>query len=443
MAALPAILDGEPAVTLDHSHYMQWPIYTEEEVDAVSDLIRNHALASQFGGPGPITELEQRVAEVWGVKHALAHSSGTASLRSALFGVGVGPGDEVISQSAIHPFNCLPIVGSGAAPVFADIDPVTLTLDPADVERKITPRTKAIMVVHWPGCPADMDAIMDIAARHSLRVIEDNCISQGTTHRGRMAGSIGDASAISFQHGKSTSAGEGGVFMTNDTEVYQRAASLGHYERLRNLPDPKWRAVSGFSFGEKYRMATLSAAIGVIQMKYWQERLAVRHENTDRLGAAVTAVEGFSAPDFPDYFPSPYQSGRIMFDPAVLGGISRARLLEVLQAEGAQVSSPAQKDTHTPHAGRLTHMLHKHPVFAGNEHGTGDVLWEVLGPNVTKIDYSSVVLPVTEDPEIPYNSIRLPSFTRPADELIDQYAAAFAKVAAHAGKLSGALVEAR
>ena len=299
------------------------------------------------------------------------------------------------------------------------------------------------MVVHWPGCPADMDAIMDIAERHSLRVIEDNCISQGTTHRGRMAGTIGDASAISFQHGKSTSAGEGGVFMTNDTEVYQRAASLGHYERLRDLPDPKWRAVSGFSFGEKYRMATLSAAIGSVQMKYWKERLAVRHANTDKLGEAITAIDGFAAPDFPDYFPSPYQSGRIMFDPDRLGGISRERLLEVLQAEGAQVSSPAQKDTHTPHAGRLTHMLHKHPVFAGNEHGTGDILWEVLGPNVTRVDYKSVTLPVTEDPEIPYNSIRLPSFTRPADELIEQYAAAFAKVAANADKLSGALVEAR
>ena len=257
MAPQPAILGGEPAITLDHSYYTQWPIYTEEEVEAVSDLIRNHALASQFGGPGPITDLERSVAETWGVKHALAHSSGTASLRAALFGVGVGKGDEVISQSAIHPFNCLPIVGSGAVPIFADIDPVTLTLDPADVESKITPRTKAIMVVHWPGCPADMDAIMDIAERHSLRVVEDNCISQGTTHRGRMAGTIGDAGAISFQHGKTTSAGEGGVFMTNDTEVYQRAASLGHYERLRDLPDPKWRAVSGFSFGEKYRMATL------------------------------------------------------------------------------------------------------------------------------------------------------------------------------------------
>ncbi len=443
MPPLPAILGGEPAVTLDHEHYTQWPIYTEEEVEAVADLIRNHALASQFGGPGPITDLERMVAETWGVKHALAHSSGTASLRSALFGVGVGSGDEVICQSAIHPFNCLPIVGSGAVPIFADIDPVTLTLDPADVERKITPRTKALMVVHWPGCPADMDAIMDIAARRSLRVIEDNCISQGATHRGRMCGSIGDAAAISFQHGKSTSAGEGGVFMTNDTEVYQRAASLGHYERLRELPNPKWRAVSGFSFGEKYRMATLSGAIGVVQMKYWKERLAVRMANTDKLGAAICAIEGFGAPEFPDYFPSPYSSGRIVFDSARLGGITRARLLAALQAEGAQVSSPAQKDTLTPHGGGLTHMLHKHPVFQGNEHGTGDVLWEVLGPNVRRVDYTSVVLPVTEDPEIPYDTIRVPSFTRPADELIDQYAAAFAKVSAHADKLSGALAGAR
>lgn len=443
MTAQLALLGGEPAVTLDHDYYTQWPIYGEEEVQAVTGLIRDHALASQFGGTGPITDLERMVAETWGVKHALAHSSGTASLRSALFGVGVLPGDEVICQSAIHPFNCLPIVGSGAAPVFADIDPVTLTLDPADIERKISPRTKAIMVVHWPGCPADMDAIMDIAARRGLRVVEDNCISQGTTHRGRMAGSIGDAAAISFQHGKSTSAGEGGVFMTNDTEVYQRAACLGHYERLRELPNPKWRAVSGFSFGEKYRMATLSAAIGVVQMRHWKERLDVRHANTDKLGAAIASIKGFSAPDFPDYFPSPYRSGRIVFDPSALGGISRERLLHALQAEGAQVSSPAQKNTLTPHANGLTHMLHKHPVFQGNEHGTGDVLWEVLGPHVTRIDYRNVVLPVTEDPEIPYYSIRVPSFTRPADELIEQYITAFAKVAANAEKLSGALAETR
>ena len=386
MAAQPAILGGKPAITLDHSYYTQWPIYTEGrgrrsfgphsqprprqpnsvgrgQLRTWSSRWRIHGASST---PWPIRRARPRCARrssasVWG--------RATRSLRNR----------QSIPSTACRLF------GSGAVPIFADIDPVTLTLDPADIERKITPRTKAIMVVHWSGAPADMDAIMDIASRHSLRVVEDNAISQGTTHRGRMAGAIGDAGAISFQHGKTTSAGEGGVFMTNDTAVYQRAASLGHYERLRNLPDPKWRAVSGFSFGEKYRMATLTAAIGVVQMKYWKERLAVRHANTDKLGEKITAIEGFAAPDFPDYFPSPYQSGRIMFDPDKLGGISRERLLEVLQAEGAQVSSPAQKDTHTPHAGRLTHMLHKHPVFAGNEHGTGDILWEVLGPNVTRV----------------------------------------------------------
>ena len=304
-------------------------------------------------------------------------------------------------------------------PVFADIDPLTTTLDPADVERKITPRTKAIMVVHWKGIPADMDAIMDIAHRRCLKVVEDNAVSQGTTHRGRMLGSIGDASAISFQDGKLTSAGEGGVFMTDSDEVFQRAATLGHYERLKNLPDPKWRAVSGFSFGEKYRMATITAAIGAVQMKHWRKRLDVRHDNAAKLGRAVAEIDGFSAPDYPDYFPSPYLSGRILFHPDRLGGITRESLIEVLNAEGARVTSPARKDSRIPHTDGLRRMLHKHPVFVGNEHGTEDILWEVLGANATKIDYKSVVLPVTEDPEVPYDTIELPSFTRPADDLID------------------------
>lgn len=438
MTKQPATLGGSPAVTIDQAHYTQWPIYTEEEAQAAADLIRNHALSSAQDGPGPITELETLVADTWGVQHAIAHSSGTTALRTALFGVGVVPGDEVITQSAVHPFNCLPIIGCGAVPVFADIDPLTTTLEPADVERKITPRTRAIMVVHWKGIPADMDAIMDIARRHGLKVVEDNAVSQGTTHRGRMLGTIGDASAISFQDGKLTSAGEGGVFMTDSDEVFQRAATLGHYERLKNLPDPKWRAVSGFSFGEKYRMATITAAIGVVQMKHWRERLDVRHDNAAKLGRVIAEIDGFFVPDYPDYFPSPYLAGRILFHPDRLDGISRDRLIEALNAEGANVKSPARRDSRIPHTDGLWRMLHKHPVFAGNEHGTEDILWEVLGPNATKIDYKSVVLPVTEDSEVPYDTIELPSFTRPADDLIDQYAKAFDKVAANAGRLAEA-----
>ena len=437
MRTVPAALGGSPAVSLDQGPYTQWPIYTEEEAQAAADLIRNHALSSATGVPGPITELEQRVADTWGVRHALAHSSGTAALRSALFGVGVVPGDEVICQSAVHPFGCLPIIGCGAVPVFADIDPLTMTLDPVDLESRITERTRAIMVVHWKGIPADMDAIMEIASRRGLKVVEDCAVSQGTTHRGRMGGSIGHASALSFQHGKLTSAGEGGVFMTNSEEIYQRAASLGHYERLKELPDPRWRAVSGFSFGEKYRMATLTAAIGVVQMKHWRKRLDLRHANDDKLGRAIAEIDGFAAPDFPDYFPSPYHSGRITFSPDKLGGLTRERLMEALLAEGAQVTSPARKDTRIPHTD-LWRMLHKHPVFAGDEHGTEEILWEVLGPAARRIDYKSLVLPVTEDPEVPCDTIQLPAFTRPADELIDQYAQAFAKVAAHARRLAEA-----
>ena len=138
----------------------------------------------------------------------------------------------------MHPYACVPIVGCGAIPVFADIDPLTLTLDPADVERRITPRTRALFVVHFKGMAADMDALLDLARRHDLKEVEDNCVSQGTRHRGRMCGSLGDAAGISFQDGKMTSGGEGGIFITDDEESYQRAATLGHYERLGDFPNP-------------------------------------------------------------------------------------------------------------------------------------------------------------------------------------------------------------
>lgn len=428
-----AILGGQAAITIDHDTYAQWPIYGEEEVEAVSELVRNHRLSSAQEG-GPIVELEESIARRWGVRHAIAHSSGTAALRSALFGAGVRPGDEVILQSAVHPFTCTPIVGCSAIPVFADIDPISLTLDPADVEQRITSRTKAVMVVHWKGIPADMDALLDIAERHSLKVIEDNCVSQGTLHRGRMCGSLGDAAAISFQDGKLTSGGEGGMFLTDDDDVYQRAATLGHYERLKNLPDEKFRGVSGFSFGEKYRMATLTAAVGCVQMRHWDERLSVREENDRKLGQTIAEIAGFSAPDVPDYVTSPYDRGHIRFHPDELAGLDRETLLEALESEGARVTSPARKDSRIPHTD-LTRSLHLHPVFTGNEAGTEEILGEVIGPAAKKIVCGPGTLPVTEDPEVPYDTIALPSFTRQADDLISQYGKAFRKIALQAGEL--------
>lgn len=354
MAEQLALLGGRPAVTLDQGQYTEWPIYGDEEVAAVTELVQARRTSGGSEPGGPIYELEQAVARRWGVRYALAHPNGTSALHAALFGFGVGPGDEVIVQSRTHPYSCVPIIGCGAVPVFADVDPETITLDPADVARCITPRTKALVVVHWDGMPADTDALLALAREHGLKVLEDNCVSQGTLHRGRMCGTLGDAAAISFQVGKLTSAGEGGVFLTDDPECYQRAAVLGHYERLRDLPDEKYRAVAGFCFGHKYRIATLSAAIGCAQMRHWDERMAVRRCNAEQLGQVIAEVGGFKIPTVPEYVESPYHRCFVRFDPEELGGLDRATLLAALRAEGAQVRSPAGGQA-----------LHLHPAFAG------------------------------------------------------------------------------
>ncbi len=429
-----ALLGGSPVITMEQDHFTQWPIYGEEEAEVAADLIRNHKLSSSQED-GPIVELERVVAQRWGVQFAIAHSSGTAALRAALYGAGVLPGDEVIVQSAVHPYACLPIIGCGAIPVFADLDRELTTLDPADVERRITSKTTAVIVVHWNGMPVDMDAMLDVGRRHNIRVIEDNCVSQGTKYRGTMCGSMGDAGAISFQDGKLTSAGEGGVLITSDEEIYQRATTLGHYERLKEMPDPKYRGVSGFCFGEKYRMATLTAAIGCEQMKKWDQRVTDRRANSRKLGAALAQINGFSFPEVPDYVASPYDRGHICFDPAQLGGVDREALVKALQAEGGRVTSAARKDTRIPHTD-LPRALHMHPVFAGNDAGTGELLPELLGPAARNITSGPGKLPVTEDPESPSNTLMLPSFSRPADELIAQYVHAFKKVSAQADQLA-------
>ena len=419
-----------------HKVYTQWPRYGEEDLAALKQYFAEGPHGNHPGPGHPAYELERVIEARWGVKYALNHNSGTSAIKTALFSVGVGPGDEVIVQSAVHPFACMPIIGCGAVPVFADIDPSTLTIDPEDVERRITSRTRAIVAVHWQGIAADMDALNGVASRHGLKVVEDNCVSQGTLYRGKMCGTLGDAAAITFQDGKMTSAGNGGMFLTDSDELYQRGAVLGHYERLEDLPDPKFRSMSGFAFGEKYRMATWCAVSGLVQMRTWDDMLRCLKEGFTELGRAIEGIDGFSVPDVPDYAESKYLRGWIRFDPDALGGIDRDTLIAALTAEGARVNSPARKDSKIPKTD-LIRALHLHPAFTGNEHGTGELLWEVLGPAAQRIEYPGAgSLPVTEDLELPYNTIALPGFRVPAAELIDQYRQAFEKVARNAAALA-------
>ena len=170
-------------------------------------------------------------------------------------------------------------------------------------------------------------------------------------------------------------------------------------------------------------------------MKKWDQRVLDRRANSRKLGAALAEIKGFSAPEVPDYVASPYDRGHICFDPAQLAGLDRETLVVALQAEGGRVTSAARKETRIPHTD-LPRALHMHPVFAGNDAGTGEILPELLGPAAAKITSGAGTLPVTEDPELPYDTLMVPSFSRPADELIAQYGHAFEKVAAQADALA-------
>ena len=196
--------------------------------------------------------------------------------------------------------------------------------------------------------------------------------------------------------------------------MYQRAASCGHYERLQDLPDAQYRTVSGFAFGEKYRIATITAAIGAVQMRHWDEHMALRKRNAEQLGQAIEEVGGFHFRPVSDYVESPYHQGWVRFAPDELGGIDRETLIAALQAEGAQVTNPATRarshPAYRPGAGATLASSLRRQCRAG----AGDLLWEALGAAVQERPrYGPGTLPVTEDLEVPHNTLQLPSFTRP------------------------------
>ena len=167
-------------------------------------------------------EYERVLAEWFGVKHAIAVSSGTTALHIALAAFGIGPGDEVIVSPYTFVASDTAVLEQNAIPIFADIDPVTLTLDPDDIARRITPRTKAIIPVTISGTLVDMDPIMELARKHNLWVLEDACQSLGATYKGKMVGTIGDVGVFSTITGKIINTGEGGFVITNDTDLYEK-----------------------------------------------------------------------------------------------------------------------------------------------------------------------------------------------------------------------------
>ena len=239
----------------------------QEEKDAVARVIDSKQLFKVNNGPLKETEnCEREIREMFKVKRAVLMTSGTASLTSALIGMGVGPGDEVIIPAYTYIATALAVVSTGAMPVVAEIDE-TLMLDPDDIENKITQRTKVILPVHMMGYPCDMERIMAVAKKHNLFVLEDACQGNGGFFKGKRLGSIGDAGAFSFNYFKIISAGEGGALLTNNQEIFEKALIYHDSGAIAYFGDQ----MNGFSTepvcGTEYRIGEITSAIMREQFK--------------------------------------------------------------------------------------------------------------------------------------------------------------------------------
>ena len=289
-------------------------------IQRILDKERNYALEvldSQFrkSAEGKMTKrLEEKFAKLFGVKYAISHVNGTATMHSALAAAGVGAGDEVIVPALTMAGPAIATLHANATPIFADIDSHTFTIDPADIQRKITSRTKAIIPVALYGLPPDMSPIMEIAGKYNLTVIEDNAECFLGYYKGRVAGSIGHMASFSFESSKHMTCGEGGILITNDEELAAKVRRFGNLgypivsavaggaKVSRNvIQDPKYER--HMSLGWNYRMSELCAAVALAQTERLEELVEQRRKVAQTFDRVVRGHDWI----FPQAVPEGYK----------------------------------------------------------------------------------------------------------------------------------------
>ncbi len=259
--------------------------FGDEELGYIKEVLDSGFGAATSGSMNQ--RLERAFAQKFGVRYAITHSNGTATMHSCLAAVGVGPGDEVIIPALTVISNAYVVLHQNAIPVFADIDPHTFNIDPKDVARKITPRTKAIISVGLYGLPPDLDPIMALAREHNLYVIEDNAQCYLGEYKGRLAGSIGHMASFSFENSKHMTTGDGGIVITDDEGLAKKIrkfhgigfstieADEGRVRLQRDdFQNPSFERHDGF--GWQYRLPEVAAAIGLAQLERLDEYVAKR-----------------------------------------------------------------------------------------------------------------------------------------------------------------------
>ena len=335
-AAVPLALDGGKPVRSES--LPSWPHFALDEIDAVRAVLRSGRVNYWTGAE--CTSFEREFADLIGTRHAVALANGSVALDLALHVLGIGPGDEVVvpARSFVATASC--VVLRGARPLFADVDPQSGNITADAIAAVLTPRTRAIIVVHLAGWPCDMDPIMELARTRNLRVIEDCAQSHGATYRGRMTGSLGDVAAFSFCQDKiMTTGGEGGMLMTNDHALWECAWSYKDhgksYEAVFRREHPPGFRWLHESFGTNLRMTEMQGTIGRRQLAKLTDWLDVRRAHARLLDAELQNVPGLELRGPRADEGHAYYKYYAFVDPTRLSPEwSRERVIDGINAEG-------------------------------------------------------------------------------------------------------------
>jgi dTDP-4-amino-4,6-dideoxygalactose transaminase len=382
----------------------RWPRYGEAEKQAVCAMLESNRFYEEL----PLFEQEWK--DYTGAPFVKAHMNGSSALTSMYFALELPPGSEVMVPSYTFFSACLAMRFFGLVPVFVDIDPKTACFSLEDAQRKLTPRVRAVEVMHSWGLPCEMDAISAWAREKGLILLEDAAHAHGAAMQGRKMGTWGAMGIYSFQTSKVMPTIEGGMGLYQTREYFERAAAFGHYEDpIKFPPASPVRAYAGTGFGQKYRMHPLAAAIGRQQLRKLDAQNAIVRNNVRALNDRLTQLEGLSEPRCRPDQERVYYSGNMLFVDFKRLGFSRDALLRALKAEGVPARFWDYPEQHKLRIYSEAKWWHHPPsipsAMPGNEH-------------------------------VNANHIFLPLIYEHAPHLIEQYARAFEKVWAHKDELA-------
>jgi dTDP-4-amino-4,6-dideoxygalactose transaminase len=407
-----AINGGTPVRT---APFPERPIFDHTEAKALQETLISRRWTSApyvFRGDMSLSktyQLERAYAAYHDCQFGVATGSGTDALQIAYAAAGLGPGDEIIMPPNTFIATATPALHLGAVPVFADVDPETLCLDPDAVEEAITERTRVIVPLHLGGYPADMDRIMEIADRHGLRVVADACHAAGTEWRGKKVAALSHLSAFSFQQDKQITSGEGGIVTTNDESLYEQCYVLHN--------DGRGLGEQGSLFvaqGWNFRMSEFQAALLLAQLERLDDLLKRKNRNAHRLGQGLAQVGGLAWPREDERITAQsYVYPRLRYHAEAFDGLPAEAFTEALRAEGIPCGAGAGW------------TLYRHPLFAESR---------FRFESSKRIDYTQVHCPNAESTAGRW--IGFPQEVMLADErAMDDFVEAVAKIKANLGEL--------